>query len=293
MEFVGAFTALVTPFRNGEVDEEAFRQFIEWQIEKGINGLVPCGTTGESATLSHAEHKRVIKICVDQVAKRVPVLAGAGSNNTREAIELAKEAKELNADGALLITPYYNKPTQRGLIEHFAAIAGEVSMPIVVYNVPGRTSVNLLPKTLAEISKRCPNIIGVKEATANLAQISDVLEYCGRDFTVLSGDDFTILPTLAIGGKGVISVISNVAPDKVATMISAYVKGDMTTAQNIHYELAPLCRAMFLETNPVPAKTALAKMETIPSAEVRLPLVPLTAESEATLDTYLRNGGFI
>ena len=270
MEFVGAFTALVTPFRNGEVDEEAFREFIEWQIEKGINGLVPCGTTGESATLSHAEHKRVIKICVDQVAKRVPVLAGAGSNNTREAIELTKEAQELNADGALLITPYYNKPTQRGLIEHFAAITSEVSLPCVVYNVPSRTSVNLLPKTLAEISKRCPNIIGVKEATGNLAQISDVLEYCGRDFTVLSGDDFTILPTLSIGGKGVISVISNIAPDKVANMISAFRQGDIATAQKLHFELAPLCRAMFLETNPVPAKTALAKMGRIPSTEIRL-----------------------
>ncbi len=293
MEFVGAFTALVTPFRNGEVDEEAFREFIEWQIEKGINGLVPCGTTGESATLSHAEHKRVIKICVDQVAKRVPVLAGAGSNNTREAIELTKEAQELNADGALLITPYYNKPTQRGLIEHFAAITSEVSLPCVVYNVPSRTSVNLLPKTLAEISKRCPNIIGVKEATGNLAQISDVLEYCGRDFTVLSGDDFTILPTLSIGGKGVISVISNIAPDKVANMISAFRQGDIATAQKLHFELAPLCRAMFLETNPVPAKTALAKMGRIPSTEIRLPLVPLTPESDSALEEYLKSAGIL
>ena len=196
MEFRGAITALVTPFRNGEVDEEAFRAFIEWQIEQGIHGLVPCGTTGESATLSHEEHKRVIRICVDQVKGRVPVLAGAGSNNTREAIELTQDAKDAKADGALLITPYYNKPTQAGLVAHFKAIAERVDMPFIVYNVPGRTAVNLLPETLAILKEEIRQVIGVKEATGDLTQVSRVLEFCGEDFQVLSGDDFTALPLL-------------------------------------------------------------------------------------------------
>ncbi len=290
--FRGAFTALVTPFKNGSVDEDAYRALVEWQIEQGIHGLVPCGTTGESATLSHAEHKRVIAICVDQVKGRVPVLAGAGSNNTSEAIELTRYAKEAKADGALLITPYYNKPTQEGLVAHFKAIAAEVSMPFIVYNVPGRTATNLLPETLAEMRRSISEVIGVKEATADLTQISKVLELCGRDFLVLSGDDFTVLPTLAIGGVGVISVVSNIKPAAMAGLINAFNKGDLGTARDLHYQLAPLCRAMFMRTNPIPVKTALYLMGRI-SPELRLPLLRMDAKLESELKSALASADLI
>jgi len=292
MEFRGAITALVTPFRNGEVDEEAFRSLIEWQIEQGIHGLVPCGTTGESATLSHAEHKRVIRICVDQVKGRVPVLAGAGSNNTKEAIELTREAKNAKADGALLITPYYNKPTQSGLIAHFKAIGAAVDIPIIVYNVPGRTALNLLPETLATIRKEVPQVVGVKEATGNLKQVSDVIEYCGPDFQVLSGDDFTALATMGIGGRGVISVVSNFAPRTVSDMCEAFFAGDLKKAQQIHYALCPLFRGAFLETNPVPAKMALSWMGRIPF-EARLPLVPMSPSNQAKFKEILTAAGLL
>ena len=292
MEFRGAITALVTPFRNGEVDEEAYRALIEWQIEQGIHGLVPCGTTGESATLSHKEHKRVIRICVDQAKGRVPVLAGAGSNNTREAIEITQDAKEAKADGALLITPYYNKPTQAGLIAHFKAIGERVDMPFIVYNVPGRTSVNLLPETLAVMKKEIPQVVGVKEATGDLNQVSRVIEFCGEDFMLLSGDDFTALPTMAIGGRGVISVVSNFAPAKMVAMCEAALAGDLTKAKALHYELSPLYRAAFLETNPVPAKTALEMMGRFP-LEVRLPMVPMQPQNREKLKTVLTEAGLI
>ncbi|MFP5221245.1 MAG: 4-hydroxy-tetrahydrodipicolinate synthase [Acidobacteriota bacterium] len=292
MQFTGAFTALVTPFTNGAVDEEAYRAHIEWQIEQGIDGLVPCGTTGESATLSHAEHVQVIKICVDQVKGRVPVLAGAGSNNTTEAVELARHAKDAKADGALLITPYYNKPTQAGLIAHFAAIANGVSMPFIVYNVPGRTSVNLLPQTVAALKKQVPDVVGIKEATGNLTQISEVIEFCGRDFTVLSGDDFTVLPTLAIGGHGVISVVSNVAPAMMRKLCKAWRKGDIEKARKLHYKLAPISRAMFMETNPIPAKTALGMMGRM-KPELRLPLVNMSPENDARLSDVLKKTGIM
>ena len=292
MQFVGAFTALVTPFKNGAVDEDAYRAFIEWQIEQGMNGLVPCGTTGESATLSHEEHAQVIKICVEQVKGRIPVLAGAGSNNTREAIELARCAKDAKADGVLLITPYYNKPTQAGLIAHFAAMAKEVHLPFIVYNVPGRTSVNLLPQTVAAMRKEIPQLVGIKEATGNLCQVSDVIEYCGPDFTVLSGDDFTLLPTLAIGGHGVISVTSNVAPAPVAKLCAAWRSGDAATARALHYTLAPLNRVMFIETNPGPAKTALGLMGRM-KPDLRLPMVGLSQKNEASLTQVLKESGLL
>lgn len=292
MEFRGAITALVTPFRNGEVDEEAFRAFIEWQIEQGIHGLVPCGTTGESATLSHEEHKRVIRICVDQVKGRVPVLAGAGSNNTREAIELTKDAQKAKADGALLITPYYNKPTQAGLVAHFKAIGEKVDFPLIVYNVPSRTAVNLLPETLAVLKKEIPQVVGVKEATGDLNQVSRVLEFCGEDFMVLSGDDFTALPSMAIGGCGVISVVSNFMPGKMAEMCNAALSGDMTKAKALHYAMSPLYRAAFLETNPAPTKEALAMMGRFPF-EVRLPMVPLAPANREKLKTALSEAGLL
>ncbi len=292
MEFRGAFTALVTPFTNGEVDEEAYRRHIEWQIEQGIDGLVPCGTTGESATLSHAEHGKVIRICVEQVNKRVPVLAGAGSNNTREAIELTRYAKDAGADGALLITPYYNKPTQEGLVAHFKAIAKDVPMPFVVYNVPGRTALNLLPATVARMAREIPEVIGIKEATGDLKQVSEVVEFCPKGFTVLSGDDFTVLPLLAVGGQGVISVVSNILPDKMSGMCAAWFAGDLPTAQKLHFELAPFSRMMFLETNPIPVKTSLALMGRI-KLDLRLPLVPMSPANAESLRAFLAGKGLI
>lgn len=288
MRFTGAYTALVTPFKNGAVDETRFRRHIEWQIEQGINGLVPCGTTGESATLSHAEHQNVIRICVEQAKGRVPVMAGAGSNNTAEAIELTRFAKAAGADGALLITPYYNKPTQEGLYQHFSAIAKAVDFPLVPYNVPGRTGSNMLPATLGRLAREFPDhIVGVKEATGDLTQISEVIEQCGQNFSLLSGDDFTLLPILAVGGCGIISVTSNIVPAKTAKLCSAFIEGKLDTARNLHFELAPLHRAMFLETNPIPVKTALYMMGAM-DAEFRLPLCPLTEGNCVKLRSVLR-----
>jgi len=292
MQFSGAFTALVTPFKGGELDEDAYRALIEWQIEQGIHGVVPCGTTGESATLSHAEHGRVIRICVEQVAGRVPVLAGAGSNNTREAVELTRYAKDAGADGALLITPYYNKPTPAGLVEHFKAIAREVSLPFVVYNVPGRTALNLAPETLARIRKAVPEVVGIKEATGDLKQVSDVIELMGPDFSVLSGDDFTALPLLALGGTGIISVVSNVVPAAMAALCTAYEARDHEQAQALHFQMMPLARAMFFETNPIPVKTSLALMGRI-ALELRLPLVEMVPETRARLEGELKAAGLI
>lgn len=292
MLFTGAFTALVTPFKNGTVDEEAFREFVEWQIDQGINGLVPCGTTGESATLTHDEHERVIEICIDQAKGRVPVLAGAGSNNTAEAIRLAQFAKKAGADGALLITPYYNKPTQEGLYCHFKAIAQAVDLPLVPYNVPSRTGCNLLPATLGRLANECPNIVGVKEATGDLTQVSAVIENCPSTFQVLSGDDFTVLPLLAVGGCGVISVTSNIAPAKMAGLCKAFAAGNMALARQIHYALAPINRAMFVETNPLPVKTALAMMGRM-SNDFRLPLCPMGSANAEALHKVLHTEGLV
>ncbi|MDR2696548.1 MAG: 4-hydroxy-tetrahydrodipicolinate synthase [Deltaproteobacteria bacterium] len=288
MRFTGAYTALVTPFKNGAPDEAAYRRLIEWQIAQGINGLVPCGTTGESATLSHEEHEQVIRICVEQAGGRVPVLAGAGSNNTTEAVRLTRFARDAGADGALLITPYYNKPTQEGLYRHFAAIAEAVDFPLVPYNVPGRTGCNLLPATLGRLAREFPNIAGVKEATGDLTQVSEVLEHCGPNFCLLSGDDFTVLPILSVGGCGVISVTSNIAPAKMAGLCAAFAQGDLRTARALHFELAPLNRAMFLETNPIPVKTALRMMGIVEHLEFRLPLCPLGEGSVPRLQEALR-----
>ncbi len=287
MLFSGALTALVTPFKNEALDEEAYRNFIEFQITEGIHGLVPCGTTGESATLSREEHERVIEICIDQAKGRVPVLAGAGSNNTAEAIRLTRFAQKSGANGALLITPYYNKPTQEGLYRHYKAIAEAVEMPLVPYNVPGRTGCNLLPETLARLAKEFSHIVGVKEATGDMAQGSKALSSCRADFSVLSGDDFTALPLMALGGKGVISVTSNIVPGRMAAMCNAFNKGDIAGAARIHHELFPLHEAMFFESNPIPAKTALnlmGKME----AELRLPLCPMGAAAKEKLQGVLR-----
>lgn len=290
--FQGAFTALLTPFKNGKVDEETLRQLVEWQIEQGIQGIVPCGTTGESATLSHPEHEAVVRICVEQVHGRIPVLAGAGSNNTKEAIALTHFAKEVGADGALHITPYYNKPTQEGLYQHFKAIAEAVSIPLVIYNVPGRTSCNILPETVGRLAHDFPTISGIKDATADMNQGAKVISLCPEGFSVLSGDDFTAFPLMALGGSGVISVTSNIAPKEVSDMCRAWQAGNIAEARRIHYKMLPLHRAMFLETNPIPVKTAAAmigKME----PELRLPLVPPSAANRAKLEEVLKEYGLL
>ncbi len=287
----GAITAIVTPFKNGQLDEEAYRALIERQITEGIHGIVPCGTTGESPTLSHAEHKRVVEICLDQVKKRVPVIAGAGSNSTSESVELTKHAEAAGANYALLITPYYNKPTQEGLFQHYKTVAAATKIPIVVYNVPGRTSVNLLPETMARLAA-LPNIVGLKDATGDLKQGSKTLELCGDKITVLSGDDFTTFPLLCVGGMGVISVVSNVVPGDMAGMCNAFFKGDLETAKRLHYKMWSLTEAMFYETNPVPVKTAMKLLGMI-SGEVRQPLCPMSEANENKLRTVMQKYGLI
>ncbi|NDV19193.1 4-hydroxy-tetrahydrodipicolinate synthase [Pseudodesulfovibrio sp. JC047] len=293
MEFRGAYTALSTPFVNGEIDETAYREFIDWQIEQGINGLVPCGTTGEAATLTHEEQGRIIRICVEQAKGRVPVIAGAGSNSTKEAIALTQMAKDAGADAALQITPYYNKPTPQGLVEHFKAIAAEVSLPFVIYNVPGRTGLNLLPAHLKMIVDAVPEAIAVKEATGNLNQAAQVIEQCGKDFNLLSGDDFTVLPLLAVGGVGVISVVSNIMPRAMSDMCAAFFNNEHEAALDLSLKMAPVNRAMFMETNPIPVKTALAMMGIFKNAQFRLPLVSLQDENKPKLKSVLKTAGLL
>lgn len=289
--FSGAFTALVTPFKDGRVDDEALRTHIERQISDGIDGLVPCGTTGESATLTHDEHNRVIDITIATAAGRVPVIAGTGSNSTEETIRLTRHAAEAGADGALLISPYYNKPSQRGVLEHYRSVASATDLPLILYNVPGRTGLNILPETVAELAK-IENIVGIKEASGSLAQVSDIIELVSSDFCVLSGDDFTTLPLLAIGGRGAISVASNVLPSEVAAMIKAFFDHDLARANELHYRLQPLNRAMFFETNPVPVKTALAMMGRMEEA-FRLPLVTMAAGNRQRLEQILQSFGLL
>lgn len=285
--FKGAMVAIVTPFKNGKVDEKALQGLIEFQIENGTDVIVPCGTTGESATLSHAEHEKVLEVTIAAVGGRVPVIAGTGSNSTEEALKLTRHARKAGADGALLITPYYNKPTQEGLFQHFRKIADEVDIPIILYNVPGRTSVNMAPETVARLAE-LKNIVGIKEATASLQQVSETIHLCPEEFAVISGDDFTTLPLLAVGGKGTISVTANIAPAEVAGMIDAFEAGDYRKAKEIHYRLWSLNRAMFLETNPIPVKTALALMNKV-SPELRLPLAPMSEENLNKLKQVLKD----
>ncbi len=280
MMFKGCMTALITPFRDGRVDEEALKALIDTQIENGVAGLVPCGSTGESATLTYEEHDRVVRLTIERAAGRVPVIAGTGSNSTAETLMFTKHAEEAGADAALLISPYYNKPTQQGLYEHYMKVAEEVTLPIFLYNVPGRTGVNILPETVARLSEAA-NIVGIKEATGDMAQVSDVIEFSEEGFTVLSGDDATTFSLLTLGGHGVISVTSNIVPKDMSDMVNSYLSGNLEGSRALHYKLAPLHRAMFLETNPIPVKTALAMMGMIPAAEFKLPLV---AMSEANRD---------
>jgi 4-hydroxy-tetrahydrodipicolinate synthase len=290
--FRGAFVAIVTPFRDGQVDEQGLVDLIEFHIANGTHGIVPCGTTGESATLSHAEHHRVVELTVKTVNGRVPVVAGSGSNSTAEAIDLTKHAKQAGVDGVLMVSPYYNKPSQEGLYQHYKAVAEAVDIPIILYNVPSRTSSNILPQTVARLAK-IDNIAGIKEATADLNQISEVIRLCPEDFAVLSGDDFTSMPTVLIGGKGVISVTSNVAPKDMADMMSAALEGNLARAKTLHYKLFPLMQAMFYDTNPVPVKKSLELMGKIKSGTPRLPLYPMNDDALSRLKSALANYGLI
>jgi 4-hydroxy-tetrahydrodipicolinate synthase len=287
----GAIVAIVTPFRNGKVDEEALRKLIEEQIAAGTDGIAPCGTTGESTTLSHEEHDRVIEITIDAVRKRVPVIAGTGSNSTAEALRLTRHAWEAGADAALIVCPYYNRPTQEGLYQHYRKIAEEVPIPIVIYNIASRTGVNMLPETLARLAK-IPNIVGVKEASGSLKQMSDVIQLCGPDFAVLSGDDIFTLALLALGGTGVISVVSNVVPADMAAMVDAFTAGDLQRARTLHYRMSPLIDGLFIETNPIPVKAALAQMGKI-EYDLRLPLCRMSQKNEESLKTVMRNYGLL
>jgi 4-hydroxy-tetrahydrodipicolinate synthase len=287
--FRGVFTALVTPFRNGAVDEAALRKHVEQQIAAGVDGVVPCGSTGEAATLSHEEHKRVVRVVVETVAKRVRVIAGAGSNATAEAIELTSAAKAAGADGALLISPYYNKPTQDGVVAHYAAIARATRFPLVAYNIPGRTGSNLLPDTIARLAE-LEHLVGVKESCGDLHQISQVIARVPSDFAVLAGDDWATLPQLAIGGAGVISTCSNLVPREMVELVRAFGRGDAARARELHYRLLPLCDALFCETNPIPIKAALAMRGGI-EEELRLPLLPMTAPNKKRLELAMKTFG--
>jgi 4-hydroxy-tetrahydrodipicolinate synthase len=290
--FQGAMVAIVTPFKNGEVDEVGLRELIEFQIANGTHGIVPCGTTGESATLSFIEHERVVDIAIEQVNKRVPVIAGTGSNNTEEAVRLTRHAKDAGASGALMISPYYNKPTQEGLYRHFEKVARSVDIPIILYNIPGRTAVNMEPDTIARLAK-IDNIVGVKEASGSMKQITDIIARCAADFDVLSGEDFLTFPLMCVGGKGVISVSSNIVPGDMADMCNLLLAGRFAEARKLYYKLLPLCHALFYETNPAPVKAALAMMNKIASDEVRLPLAPMSEHNRERLRKDLQQYGLI
>jgi 4-hydroxy-tetrahydrodipicolinate synthase len=285
--FTGSLVAIVTPFRNGKVDERALAELIEWQIANGTSGIVPCGTTGESATLSHDEHNRVIELTVEVVNRRVPVIAGTGSNSTAEAIALTSHAKRAGADGALLITPYYNKPTQEGLYRHYKAVADAVDLPLVLYNIPGRTGVNMLPATIARLSA-IGTIVGVKEGSGSVQQASDIVQLCGDRLTVLAGDDALTLPMMAVGAKGVITVTANVMPAEMAALVRSFADGKVDEARRLHFKLSPLFAALFYETNPIPIKEALGMMGKI-DPELRLPLCPMAQDAREKLVRVLKD----
>jgi 4-hydroxy-tetrahydrodipicolinate synthase len=288
----GSLVAIVTPFKNGEIDEEALINLIEFQIENGTHGIVPCGTTGESPTLSHEEHEHVIELTVKTVNKRVPVIAGTGSNSTKEAIRLTRFAEQAGADAALLVVPYYNKPTQEGLYLHFKHIAAQVDIPIILYNIPGRAGVNMAPETIARLAGECKNIAGVKEASGSIPQASKILHLCGMDFLLLSGEDALNFPLLAIGARGFITVTANVAPADVAGLYNTFASGDFEKAKELHYKLQPLNDALFIETNPIPVKAALSMMDKI-KYEYRYPLCEMSPKNYDELKDALSSYGLL
>jgi 4-hydroxy-tetrahydrodipicolinate synthase len=289
--FEGVLTALVTPFRDGAIDERALHELVEMQIAAGVDGLVPCGSTGEAATLSHDEHRRVVEVVVAATRGRVAVVAGTGSNSTREAIELTRHAKEAGADAALLISPYYNKPTPDGIVEHYAAVGREASLPLVAYNIPGRTASNILPGTMARIAE-IEQVVGVKEACGDLHQIAQTIAATPDDFAVLAGDDWATLPVLALGGQGVISTTSNLVPAEMVEMVRAFRAGDLPRATETYFRLLPLMDLLFCESNPIPIKAALALRGLIPDG-IRLPLTPLTAPNRERLQVALKEFGLL
>ncbi|MBI5140762.1 MAG: 4-hydroxy-tetrahydrodipicolinate synthase [Nitrospirae bacterium] len=285
--FEGSIVAIVTPFKKGKVDEPALKKLVEWHIKEGTDAIVPCGTTGESATLDYDEHINVIDIVVKTVNKRIPVIAGTGANATDETIMITKRAMEVGADGALLVSPYYNKPTQEGLFRHYKAVADAVKkFPLVLYNVPGRTAMNMIPSTVARLAE-IKNIVAIKEATGDMRQASDLLRLCPKDFNIISGDDFTTFTMAMLGGKGVISVVANVMPGAVAKMMDALKAGNIDEARSIHFMLEELNAAMFIETNPIPVKTALAMMGKI-KEEFRLPLCEMSPDNRAKLEAVMK-----
>lgn len=289
--FKGSIVAIVTPFKDNKLDEKALTSLIEWHISEGTNAIVPCGTTGESATLQYDEHYRVIELTVQVVNGRVPVIAGTGANSTSETVMMTEKAKGIGADGALLVVPYYNKPTQEGLYLHYRTVAESVDIPIVLYNVPGRTALNMLPQTVARLAE-LKNIVAIKEATGDMAQVSEIINLCGDRITVLSGDDFTTFPLILLGGKGTISVSANVAPADLSAMCKAANEGNIEEARKLHYKLEPLNKGMFIETNPISVKTALSLMGKI-EEEMRLPLCSMAAANKEKLKNILINYGLI
>jgi 4-hydroxy-tetrahydrodipicolinate synthase len=289
--FHGAFTALVTPFKNNKLDEAAYTKLVEWQIKEGIHGLVPCGTTGESPTLSPQEHGRVVELCVQSAKKRVPVIAGAGSNSTSEAIEYTKHAKKAGADAVLVVTPYYNKPTNKGIYLHYKAISDAVDIPIILYNIVGRTAKNIDADLMAKLAT-IKNVIGVKEASGDLAQMKKIREICPKDFLLISGDDGMALPVMQMGGVGVISVASNLIPKDMANLVNAVNKKDMATAEALNKKILPLIGALFIETNPIPVKTAAALMG-LCDAAMRLPMCEMEESTLPTLKAALKDYGLI
>ncbi|MGB2706420.1 MAG: 4-hydroxy-tetrahydrodipicolinate synthase [Candidatus Omnitrophota bacterium] len=287
--FKGSFVAIVTPFKGGKIDYKKFRELVEFQIKNGTDGIVPAGCTGEAATLGHEEQKRLIKFTCEIVNKRVSVIGGAGSNSTAEAISLTKHAKKAGCDGVLSITPYYNKPTPEGQFRHYRAIAKSVDVPVMVYNVPSRTGISIKPETVTRLSK-IDNIVAIKEASGSLDQVSQILSMC--DITVLSGDDSLTLPMMAVGAKGVVSVVANIVPLEVHDMVSCFLEGDVERARDLHYRILPLCKAMFIETNPIPVKTSMKMLRRL-NGELRLPLCGMEKENEAKLKKALKNYGLL
>jgi len=289
-KFEGSMTALITPFRNEKVDEKEFRKLIDFQIKNGADALVPCGTTGESATLSHEEHRRLMSIAMEHSGGRVPVICGAGSNATQEGLGLIRHAQKINADGVLVVNPYYNKPTQEGLYRHYAYLASRVDIPFVLYNIPGRTGINMAPETIARLRKEFPNVAAVKEASGNLDQVSRIVSLC--DIIILSGDDSLTLPMMVMGGRGVISAAANVIPKEMSELAHAALSGDYDRAQRVHHKIFGLLKMLFVETNPIPVKTALAMMGMV-REEFRLPLCEMSEENRTALKNILSNYGLL
>lgn len=288
--FKGSIVAIITPFKNGKIDEKKLRGLIEFQIKNGTSGIVPCGTTGESATLNFEEHEKVIAITVEQVNKRVPVIAGTGSNSTAEAVTLTKDAAKAGADASLQVSPYYNRPTQEGLYQHFKAIADSVDIPIMLYNIASRTGVNIEPETIARLAGDCKNITAVKEASGNLNQMQRIKALCGDGFDLLSGDDSLTLSVLSIGGTGVVSVVANIVPGDVAKLVLEFQNGNINRAQEINYKLAPLVKAIFIETNPIPLKTSMGLLGMC-EPDLRLPMSKMLPENVEKLKKALKDYG--